>query len=186
MLKNETKGVYLRSSLGLFLGEGGCKTNCPICHQKLVCDWWSEQSRCSSMEELLYLLASLRQVWRGSPPSPEQFPSPLDAAHGSSGVELTHPFLRQARVISFWVFTLHYQWKTLSHPGKPNSPYLVSEGRRCLIPLHKVSRIQQLQLRHIFFSHLSRSWVLAFLPQHHSLLFSLKQKQQKRKIKRKK
>lgn len=89
--------------------------------------------------------------WRGSPPSPEQFLSRFYAAHGSSGDASTHPFLPQAHIILFSVFTLHHQWKTLSHPDAPNLPHLVSEGKRPLIPLHKVSRIQQLQLQHIFF-----------------------------------
>lgn len=35
-------------------------------------------------------------------------------------------------------------------------------------------------LTHFSFSLLSRSWVLVFLPQHHSLLFSLKQKNNKK------
>jgi len=92
------------------------------------------------MEELLHLLASLRQVWRSWPPSPEQFPSPLDAAHGSSAVELTHPFLPRAHLILFWVFMLQHQWKTLSHPGKPNSPYLVHKGRCCF---HSIAESEQ-------------------------------------------
>lgn len=111
--------------------------SCSFCHQKCVCALWSEHSRCSTMEEL----------WRDTPPRAEKFPPPLDAAWGSNRVKLTHPFSTS----NTRHFASHPQWKTLSQPGKPNLPYLGNEGRRCLIPLHKVSGIQQLQLRHIFF-----------------------------------
>lgn len=117
-----------------------------------------------------------------TPPRAEQLSSPLVLLKAATELNWHLPFY--LKHTSFY-FTPSV--KDIISPRSTQFALFRQWRRCCLIPLHKVSRMQQLQLQDFFFPPLlSRSWALAFLPQHHALLFSLKQKQQKRKIKRKK